>query len=434
MAAKTKEITNVQLSDFFSAVRSGNCSKVKSLLKKKEVKINATDPTDPSCPTALIIASQLELIEMVKVLMRAKPTSADVNAETKSGRRAIWWPAKNGNVELAKVILGDKKCEINYIDKETGCSPLYRAITSNSVEVATELVHAGADVNIRRLGYDVGAETPLIKSVQMNNIDISRLLINSLCNIQAKTDDGLNALHFAVAYRRYEITELLLESKVKVNAKSKHGVTAMTVAIEQHSPYMVRLLIQFGYNLDRPYSWGESPLEQAIKLHSNRASLTLIHWGCKLIRKPRLPSYFYLAVNEKQWDVAQLLININPKYLQEKWLRQSKWPVSVYYEQDMRHHLLEMSNKVWTLKELCRSKVFMCVGKYAPIKITQLPIPESVKEYVMFNEFIKESFYEKKPLDFIACPYECPTFCSQWNCSPLDITVSSDSDVCETGL
>ena len=45
----------------------------------------------------------------------------------------------------------------------SGCTSLYRAILSNCAEVARELIHAGADVNMRRLGFDVGAETPLIK-------------------------------------------------------------------------------------------------------------------------------------------------------------------------------------------------------------------------------------------------------------------------------
>ena len=45
-------------------------------------------------------------------------------------------------------------------------SPLYRAIMSKSASVCRILIHAGADVNIRRLGVhgeSAEAETPLIK-------------------------------------------------------------------------------------------------------------------------------------------------------------------------------------------------------------------------------------------------------------------------------
>ena len=47
----------------------------------------------------------------------------------------------------------------------TGCTPLYRAILSNSTEVTQLLIHARADVNLRRLGIGAAAmaESPLIK-------------------------------------------------------------------------------------------------------------------------------------------------------------------------------------------------------------------------------------------------------------------------------
>ena len=47
-----------------------------------------------------------------------------------------------------------------------GMSPLYRAILSKAAKVCQVLIHAGADVNMRRLGVhgeSAKAETPLIK-------------------------------------------------------------------------------------------------------------------------------------------------------------------------------------------------------------------------------------------------------------------------------
>ncbi|XP_059170595.1 putative ankyrin repeat protein RF_0381 [Physella acuta] len=411
---------------FFDAVRSGNCKKVKMMLKKKQIDVNCCNPTDPSGPTAIIVSSQLQLIEMVKLLMKARPKGANVNLEANDGRRAIWWAAKTGNVELTKILLSERNCDVNYIDKETGCTPLYRAVLSNSVGVVRELIQAGADVNTRRLQLDKTAETPLMKAIQLDNIEMCQLLINSMCKIQSKTGDGFTALHFAVVYRRYDICELLLQNLIKVNAKTKHGVTAMTVAIEQHNAVMVRLLIQFGYRLDKKYSWGETPLEQAIKLHSSQSALTLIQWGCNL--KRRCSSYFHLSVCEKLWDVAKILFHINPVYLHEKWLREEKWPVSCYNEEAVKQQLLGLTKKVWSLREQCRAKIFKLVGKYAPAKIDKLPVSKIIKDYLKFSEFIKDSFYEKKPLDELECPYECPIACTKWNCYALDISISSDSD------
>ena len=46
-----------------------------------------------------------------------------------------------------------------------GCTPLYRAILNNDTDMVREVLHAGADVNLRRLGMadDSLGETPLMK-------------------------------------------------------------------------------------------------------------------------------------------------------------------------------------------------------------------------------------------------------------------------------
>ena len=64
---------------------------VKKMLKKREVDIESIDDSDTVRPTAIIIASELGHVDMVRTLMMAKPKHADVNAETRLGRRAIWW-------------------------------------------------------------------------------------------------------------------------------------------------------------------------------------------------------------------------------------------------------------------------------------------------------------------------------------------------------
>lgn len=145
-------------------------------------------------------------------------------------------------------------------------------------------------------------------------------------------------------------------------------------------------------------------------------------------RKKKQRSYFHLALNEKQWLVVRFLIHLNPNYLQEEWLWNDKWPVSIYRRPDVREFLKESAKTAWTLKQLCRSKVFGLVGKYAPIKMDKLPLPETLKDYLKFNEHVKEQFYTKKPLDTVDCPFDCFAICPLRRCPDLDISVSSDTD------
>ncbi|KAK7505757.1 hypothetical protein BaRGS_00003028 [Batillaria attramentaria] len=422
---------------FFVSVRSGDHNKVKHLLKERLVNVNSQDPDDPLGSTAIIKASELDDVEMVRILMKAKPKPADVNAETVRGRRAIWWAAKLGSKPLAEQLLKDSKCEVNYIDRETGCSPLYRAIVSNKADVVRLLLHAGGDVNMRRLGFSQGAETPLIKAVQMDNLEICQMLINSLCDKHAKTEDGLTALHFSIAYRRYDICRMLLHERMKIHARSNSGVTGMTLAIEHHNPAMVRILIEYGYKIDRPYRWGELPIQQAIALHSQECAMTLAHWGCSLSETPpsnrgkkRRPfSAFYLAVNERLMSLARLLIDLRPGFLREEWLWQKDWPMALYRRPMVRQWLIEQASTPRTLKCLCRAAIYKRLGLYAPKKVERLPLPESLKDYLGFPEHIKEKFYEERPLSQEECPYDCAVNCPQRAaCPTIDISFSDDSD------
>ena len=45
----------------------------------------------------------------------------------------------------------------------------------------------------------------------MDNAEIVSLLLRSLCRVNAQTKSGLTALHYAIAYCRYEMVEELLQ-------------------------------------------------------------------------------------------------------------------------------------------------------------------------------------------------------------------------------
>lgn len=416
--------------DFFDFMVERRYDQVKKMLKERLVDVNSRDTDNRLLPTPLLIATELNDVELVKLLLKAKPKPANVNDENIKGRRPIWWAARWANEEITDLLLNSskQKCEVNFVDKETGCAPLYRAILSNAANIVQLLIHAGADINLRIMGLDVGAETPLIKAIQKDNREICELLINSLCKLQAKTTSGLNALHYAVAYRRYEICELLLENGIKINSKTPSGVTAMAVAVEQQIPAMVKLLLDYGYRIDKRYKWKETPLQHAISIHSEECAVTLIHYGCSLVPEAKWkgPSNFFMAVNEKQMKVVKFMVAIKPTLLNEKWLQQKKWPVSIYRRPDIVEWLEKKCQQVQSLKELSRGRIFQYLGKFGIKKMDSLQIPDAMKEYLRYNEFIKEKYYVRKKLDLKCCPFECPSYCANKRCLPIEISSSEE--------
>ncbi|KAL4235057.1 hypothetical protein ACF0H5_006695 [Mactra antiquata] len=416
---------------FFDAIREGSLQKVKSVLRGKNMSLNTRDMNSANCPTALIVACETDNPEIVKLLLTAKKARfIDVNQEDKAGRRPIWIAAWKGSYEIADLLLNTRgaECDVNFIDKESGTSPLYRAILSNSAETAHMLIQAKADVNMRRMGAGLKAETPLIKAVQMDNKKIVEHLINALCKIQQRTEDGFNALHFAVAYRRFDIAEYLLQNEIKIHAKSNNGITAMTVAIEHHNAAMTKLLIEYGYKMDKRYAWKETPLSQAINLHSEECAMTLIQQGCEL-KKKRGHSYFYMAVDEKLLRLAKFMAAVNPQFLQEDWVKTRKWPVSIYHRPDIIHWLDQETDKVRSLRQLCRGRIFRQLGKYPPNKLKKLDLPDDIANYVTYRSHVKDEFFQQKSLDVVGdCPIDCPAICARKYCPPIEFSSSSESD------
>ena len=267
------------------------------------------------------------------------------------------------------------------------------------------------------------------RAVQLNHKEICECLINSLCNIQAKTEVGLTALHFAVAYNRYEICELLLQNQIKIHSSTKYGVTAMTVAVEHHNAAMVRLLITYGYKLDKRYKWKETPLEQAFSIQAEECAMALIHGGCRLEPHRGKRSYFYMAVDAKMTRVAKLLAQIKPTYFNEQWIQCRFWPVSIYRRPDICRWLLKSRCEPNSLMKLCRAKIFVLLGKHPTSKVSHLSLPEKLKEYLQYPDLINEKIFEPSNTDDQICPYYCPVTCSRLDCPTLDISSESDTDI-----
>ena len=247
--------------------------------------------------------------------------------------------------------------------------------------------------------------------------------------MDARTGDGLTALHYAVAYRRYGIAHTLLNNKIPIRAKSSKGVTALTVAIEQRNPAMCKLLIEHGYNTNRKFDWGETPLEMAIKNHSEFCALMLIYEGCSLDVADGKPSYFLQAISEGLLQLVRVLIEMRPRYLSEPWLRHGYIPLSLYKTPHFYEELVEEASRPRHLMHLCRSVIFASVGKYPSSKLTKLQLPKKLVRFVSMADYFPSSMFTQKSIFTDECPYDCCSNCDKTQCHQLDFSSSSDDEL-----
>ena len=255
------------------------------------------------------------------------------------------------------------------------------------------------------------------------------MLVNSLCDMDARTEDGLTALHYAVGYKRYVIAHKLLANKIPIKAKSTRGVTAMTVAIKQHNPAMVHLLVTHGYNPDRKFDWGETPLDMAISNHSEKCALALVYEGCSLKLPSDKPSFFLQAISEGLLSLVKLLIEVRVSYLSEEWLRKKYIPLALYTRPRFYEALFERASSPRSLSSICRSLIFTALGRFPCVKADKLPLPKKLKNYVKLNGIFPKDMFAETTIYTDDCPFDCTYCCPKQQCPTLDFSSSSEEEL-----
>ena len=93
----------------------------------------------------------------------------------------IWSATKNGNIESLKVHLTNG-VDLNSQDPQSGLTPLSWAIFAGKVEIAEQLIKAGANVD----GKNSDGSTPLHKAAFMGQDRIARTLIRNGADVEAR--------------------------------------------------------------------------------------------------------------------------------------------------------------------------------------------------------------------------------------------------------
>lgn len=143
--------------------------------------------------------------------------------------------------------------------------------------VAQNLVAFGADLEAKATGVN-GGKTALIFAAQMGNIAMTRYLIESGSNLEAKatifTDEGKTALIFAAENGHVPVVQHLLEkgARLEVQATGIHGgKTALMWAAENDHETVMKILVYSGKPLS--YAMRQPPNDDAIITELNKCSI-----------------------------------------------------------------------------------------------------------------------------------------------------------------
>ncbi|XP_028917316.1 fibronectin type 3 and ankyrin repeat domains protein 1 isoform X2 [Ornithorhynchus anatinus] len=146
------------------------------VLQGRLVKILVQNGTDvsgrnSSGKDSLMLACYSGHLDIVQYL---RAHGASWEARDLGGCTALHWAADGGHCHVIEWMLQDG-CKVNVLDAVSGWSPLMRvSAVSGHRDVASLLIEAGADVNVR----DKDGKTPLMVAVLNNHEELVQLLLD----------------------------------------------------------------------------------------------------------------------------------------------------------------------------------------------------------------------------------------------------------------
>jgi ankyrin repeat protein len=176
-------------------------------------------------------------VNIVKAQLKADPALA--TATDDSGWTALHFAARNGHLDVAKLLLANK-ADVN-VKTKIGMTPL---------EVA--------------FAFSPSA-MPFARTTDTNYEAIAELLIAHGAEVSSRSNVGLTALHYAASAGFTNVINELLDRHADVNAKDNSGRTPLDLAAQHGRLDVVDLLVARGAEMDAKDRAGLMALKDAEK-------------------------------------------------------------------------------------------------------------------------------------------------------------------------
>lgn len=184
--------------------------------------------------TALMVAAKQGDIERMKRLL---DQGAGVNRPNNNGGTPVMYAALSGDPDTVMLLL-ERGARVNAV-ASNGWTALMIASVKGFVDVARLLLEHGAEPN----QPDVYSWTPLMRAVYQERPQIARLLAeHDQTRVNHRGENGVTALHLAVARGNAEAVKLLLANGADPAIRDASGRTALDFARKNNNLSLLRLM------------------------------------------------------------------------------------------------------------------------------------------------------------------------------------------------
>ncbi len=158
----------------------------------------------------------------------------DANTLDPQGQHGLLVAIKEPSPKVVKTLVDAPKIDLNTLNV-LGESPLMLAALKGELELASQMVKKGADVN--KTGW-----TPLHYAASNGHVPLIRLLIENHAYIDAESPNSTTPLMMASMYGSPEAVKLLIEEGADPLLKNQQGLTALDFANRGKRPDAIELL------------------------------------------------------------------------------------------------------------------------------------------------------------------------------------------------
>ncbi|KAK6194502.1 hypothetical protein SNE40_000126 [Patella caerulea] len=341
----------------------------------------------------------------IKVVTYLIDHGACVNTVNDDGDTLLMIAAKHRQTKMMKLLIYNG-CEMNHqnLQGETALHKVLLSGRANVLTIVKLLLKSGTDVNLR----DNTGKTALLLCAKLENLIIDvdsliRLLIDNGADVHAGDNIGKTALMETVGSNNRQLVEILLDEHADVNQRNREGHTALfylnTTTLNRRWVNILKLILMNGYDgTTNAHGRYLIPMltNELLNMEDIDIILYLLIENYQLFPSSEMRSIF-ITIKETFSDVLMV-----GKILYENGTSHeivaSLYPTpedSPKLQQQVDSNATDFREyrKGRNLQCICRRAIRSVIGAGILTKITKLPLPRKLQEFMTLKDVIPEKYF-----------------------------------------
>ena len=234
---------------------------------------------------------------------------ADLHRRGNESMSVLDMAAKNGHLDLCKILLEKEKFHVNVTDDHKR-TPLHFSAMNGSCELFQFLLDMGSDINLKAKD---GCNCLHIAADYEHLSLCKRLLENHSFDANMADDDGWTPLHFSARNGNYELFRYFLDRGSDISLKTEDGSNCLQIAADEGHLDFCKILLEksiFDVNMADDDGW--TPLH----FSARDGNLELFQFFCDNGSKYSLKTEdgsncLHIAADEGHLSLCKALLEIN---------------------------------------------------------------------------------------------------------------------------